>query len=59
MDNVHIKVHANVHIEFRDKRLEYRYKNKDIKSIDQNDRNDKYDRNDKITFSSESKIINE
>src|SRR5690606_14581790 len=31
-------------------------KNKEIKSIDHNDRNDKYDNNDKVTFSSDLKI---
>lgn len=58
MDNVHTKVHVNFHPESRVKSLEYRDKILDIKSIDQNDINDKYDINDKVTFSSESKIIN-
>jgi len=54
VDNVHHDVHSNVHIEIRDKRLEYRDNNKEIKSIDHNDSNDKNDNNDKVTLASDS-----
>ena len=55
-DNVPQIVHENVHIEYRDKRLEYIDDILDIKSID-HDINDNNDNNDKITFTSDSKTI--
>lgn len=50
VDNVHAEVHKNVHIEIRDKSLEYRDKILDIKSIDHYD---KYDIYDKVTLASD------
>lgn len=58
VEKVHATVHASFPPESRVKSLEYRDKNKDIRSIDQNDRNDKYDIYDKITFASDSEIQN-
>ena len=54
-DNVPQIVHENVHIEYRDKRLENRDDILDTKSIDP-DIYDKYDIYDKITFTSDSSI---
>ncbi len=58
VENVHASFHAPVHAklppEIRDKSIEYRYKIKDIESID-HDNNDNNDNNDKITFSSDFK----
>lgn len=59
VEKVHADFHAPVHATFppeiRDKSIEYRYKNKEIESID-HDYNDNNDNNDKITFSSDSNI---
>ncbi|MDY0277277.1 MAG: phage replisome organizer N-terminal domain-containing protein [Acholeplasma sp.] len=59
VEKVHAILHTNFPPEIRDKSIEYRDENIDIKSIDHNDRNDKYDKYDKVTFSSDSVIINQ
>lgn len=62
VEKVHADFHAPVHATFppeiRDKSIEYRYKNKEIESINHNDKYDKYDKYDKVTFASDFEIQN-